>query len=47
MLLDTITNQWFWLAAAGSFIILLGVIRVIIRTHPRAQMTTEDQEGGG
>jgi hypothetical protein len=28
MLLDTITNQWFWLGAAGFFIILLGLLRL-------------------
>jgi hypothetical protein len=48
MLLDTITNQWFWLAAAGLFIILLGVIRVVTRAHHRRlQRTPQDQDGVG
>jgi hypothetical protein len=48
MLLDTISNQWIWLGAAGSFIILLGVIRIIIRARPPQPLkAAQDQQGEG
>ena len=48
MLLDTISNQWIWLGAAGSFIILLGAIRVIIRARPPNPRTSaQDLQGEG
>jgi hypothetical protein len=33
MLLDTITNQWFWLGAAGFFIALLGLLLLRYNAH--------------
>jgi hypothetical protein len=49
MLRDMIANQWLWLVAAASLIIiLLGLVRVIVRAGPRqSQMAAQNQAGEG
>jgi hypothetical protein len=47
MLLDTITNQWFWLGAAGFFIVLLGLL--LLRYKARrstVQEAMQNQQDG-
>jgi hypothetical protein len=45
MLHDAVSNQWFWLGAAGFFIALLGVLIAYNRLRSTARAAKFDQDG--